>query len=320
MMPSPATLTVLPDDAGLRLDRFLAQRLTDLSRSRIQVLLEAGLVTRDGLQITEASGRVKPGQLYLVRVPPPAPAVPLPETIPLDVLFEDEHLIVLVKPAGLVVHPAPGHSDGTLVNALLARCAGSLSGIGGVARPGIVHRLDRDVSGVMVAAKHDRAHIGLSAQFSVHSVERRYEAVVFGRPPAPRGVIEGPIGRHPRHRKRMAVVPGGKPAQTRYRMLRAAGSGATWLELELATGRTHQIRVHLQTLGLGIVGDPIYRPRRLPPMSGGLRSMVAGFQRIALHARVLSFDHPISLERLRFECPPPLLFHQLFEKFAEELG
>lgn len=318
MMPSSVTLTVLPDDAGLRLDRFLAQRLADLSRSRIQALLEAGEVSRDGREIADASGRVKPGQAYVVRIPAPVPATPLPEPIPLEILFEDEHLIVLEKPAGLVVHPAPGHPGGTLVNALLAHCAGSLSGIGGVARPGIVHRLDRDVSGVMVAAKHDRAHIRLSAQFSVHSVERRYEAIVFGRPPQPLGTIEGAIGRHPRDRKRMAVVPGGKPATTHFRTLRIAGSGVSWLELELSTGRTHQIRVHLQTLGLGIVGDPVYRPRRLPMMGEVARAQVAALQRIALHARVLGFEHPISQERLRFERVPPLLFHDLFSKFDGE--
>lgn len=309
------TLTVAPGDAGTRLDRFLAGRIADLSRSRIQALLDDGAVVGDGVRIDEAAMRVRPGQRISLRVPEPRPAVPQPEAIPLDILFEDEHLVVLEKPAGLVVHPAAGHASGTLVNALLAHCAGSLSGIGGVARPGIVHRLDKDVSGVMVVAKHDRAHVGLAGQFSVHGVERVYEAIVLGRPPGAAGLIEAPIGRHPRQRKRMAVVPSGKPARTRWRTLEVAGSSAAWLALELMTGRTHQIRVHLQSIGLGIAGDPVYRPPRLPSLSADVRAAIAAFGRIALHARTLGLDHPVTGARLRFDRPPPPSFHTLFALF-----
>lgn len=309
------TVTVGQGDAGTRLDRFLAGRITELSRSRIQALLDGGAIEEDGVRMAEAALRVRAGQRISVHVPEARPAAPEAETIPLDVLFEDEHLVVLEKPAGLVVHPAAGHASGTLVNALLAHCAGSLSGIGGVARPGIVHRLDKDVSGVMVVAKHDRAHVGLAGQFSVHSVERVYEAIVIGRPPAREGLIDAPIGRHPRHRKRMAVVPSGKPARTRYRTLETAG-GAAWLALELMTGRTHQIRVHLQSIGLGIAGDPVYRPPRPPSLDANVRARIAGLGRIALHARALGFDHPSSGDRLRFDRPPPTLFRTLFAHFG----
>jgi 23S rRNA pseudouridine1911/1915/1917 synthase len=258
------TATAGPDDAGQRLDKFLASRLPELSRARLRDLIEAGEVSRDAAVITDGSSRVKPGQSYAVHVPEPRPAAPESEVLPLDVVFEDEHLLVLDKPAGLVVHPAPGHARGTLVNALLAHCAGSLSGIGGVLRPGIVHRLDKDVSGLLVVAKHDRAHIGLAAQFSVHRIERAYAAIVWGVPSRPQGAVDRPIGRHPKDRKRMAVVETGKPASTRYRVLEAFGTLAARLDVALATGRTHQIRVHLGALGLGIIGDPVYRPRRRP--------------------------------------------------------
>jgi 23S rRNA pseudouridine1911/1915/1917 synthase len=308
------TVTVGQSDAGTRLDRFLAGRI-ELSRSRIQALIDDGAIDGDGVRMDEAALRVRPGQRISVHVPEARPAMPEAETIPLDVLFEDKHLVVLEKPAGLVVHPAAGHASGTLVNALLAHCAGSLSGIGGVARPGIVHRLDKDVSGVMVVAKNDRAHVGLAGQFSVHSVERIYEAVVLGRPPDRQGLIDAPIGRHPRHRKRMAVVPSGKPARTRYRTLELAGAGA-WMALELLTGRTHQIRVHLQSIGLGIAGDSVYRPPRPPSLEADARAAIMGLGRITLHARTLGFDHPLSGERLRFDRPPPTLFRALFAHFG----
>jgi len=313
------TVIAAPADAGQRLDRFLANHLPDLSRARLQALLEAGAVERDGRVITEASARVKPGQTFAVRVPAPRPAVPQGEAIALDILFEDEHLLVLEKPAGLVVHPAPGHAGGTLVNALLAHCRDSLSGVGGVLRPGIVHRLDKDVSGVMVVAKHDRAHVRLAAQFSVHRVEREYDAIVWGRPPRAAGEIDAPIGRDPRERKRMAVVPGGKRALTRYRVERLAGDAAAWLTLHLATGRTHQIRVHLATLGLAILGDPLYRARR-GPTSPLVRRAVDELGRIALHARRLGFEHPMSGERLRFERRAPESFETLFDLLVRERG
>ncbi len=311
-------MTVEPTDAGLRLDKYLATKLPQFSRARLQALLAAGEVRRDGVQIAEGSARVKPGQRFTVSVPAPRPASPLPEAVALDVLFEDEHLLVLEKPAGMVVHPAPGHGSGTLVNALLDHCAGSLSGVGGVLRPGIVHRLDKDVSGLMVVAKHDRAHVGLSAQFTVHRIDRAYEAVVWGVPPTPAGRIDLPIGRHPRHRKRMAVVASGKPAVTHYRMLDAAGTSAARLRIGLETGRTHQIRVHLGTLGLGIVGDRIYRPRRLPKVSDRLGRDIAGLARIALHARRLGFEHPMTGDKMSFDRPPPIVFDSIFEQLQRE--
>jgi 23S rRNA pseudouridine1911/1915/1917 synthase len=312
--------TAGPDDADQRLDRFLAGRLPELSRARLQALIGAGEVTRDGAVITEGSSRVKPGQSYAVRVPPPRPAAPASEDRPLDVLFEDEHLLVLDKPAGMVVHPAPGHPRGTLVNALLAHCADSLSGVGGVLRPGIVHRLDKDVSGLLVVAKHDRAHVGLAAQFSVHRTERAYEAIVWGAPARVGGSIDRPIGRHPKDRKRMAVLETGKRALTHYRMLERFDDLAARLEVALATGRTHQIRVHLGTLGLGLIGDPVYRPRRRPQFGPPLRRFLAGFGRIALHARRLGFEHPITGEWRRFERPPPEPFDRLCEHLRAEVA
>jgi 23S rRNA pseudouridine1911/1915/1917 synthase len=314
------TATAGPDDAGQRLDKFLASRLPELSRARLRDLIEAGEVSRDAAVITDGSSRVKPGQSYAVHVPEPRPAAPESEVLPLDVVFEDEHLLVLDKPAGLVVHPAPGHARGTLVNALLAHCAGSLSGIGGVLRPGIVHRLDKDVSGLLVVAKHDRAHIGLAAQFSVHRIERAYAAIVWGVPSRPQGAVDRPIGRHPKDRKRMAVVETGKPASTRYRVLEAFGTLAARLDVALATGRTHQIRVHLGALGLGIIGDPVYRPRRRPQVGPALRSFLAGFERIALHARRLGFEHPVTGERQCFDRPPPPCFDRLGELLRSEVA
>ena len=314
------TLTAAAADAGQRLDKFLAGRLPELSRARLQALLEAGEVARDGVVITEASSRVKPGQEFALSLPEPVAATPEPEAIPLDVLYEDAHLLVLDKPAGLVVHPAPGHARGTLVNALLAHCAGSLSGIGGVSRPGIVHRLDKDASGLMVVAKDDQAHVRLAAQFSVHTIERGYTAIVWGRPPQAAGAIDRPIGRDPRDRKRMAVVEGGKRALTHYRLEAAAGGLASRLKLVLGTGRTHQIRVHLGALGLGIVGDPIYRPRRRISPSPALAGQLAGFCRLALHAERLGFEHPITGAKVHLERPAPPCFDRLFESLQLELA
>ena len=317
-MTETFTLSANPADAGQRLDKFLAARLPDLSRARLQALIADGTVRRDGLQIADGSARVKPGERFSVTVPDARPATPSPEAIPLDVLYEDEHLLVLEKPAGMVVHPAPGHSTGTLVHALLHHCAGSLSGIGGVLRPGIVHRLDKDVSGLMVVAKNDKAHIGLSAQFTVHRIERAYEAVVWGVPADASGTVDRPIRRHPKDRKRMAAVSNGKRAVTHYRLQKAAGMAAARLEVTLETGRTHQIRVHLGTLGLGIVGDPIYRPRRKAHVSQNLKETIEKLERILLHARRLGFEHPISGKMLSFDRPPPPVFDGLFEQFQGE--
>jgi 23S rRNA pseudouridine1911/1915/1917 synthase len=312
------TATAGPDDAGQRLDRFLAGRWPELSRTRLQALLEAGAVERDGVLIADGSARVKPDQSFVARVREPEPARPQAEDLALDVLYEDEHLLVLEKPAGMVVHPAPGHAAGTLVNALLWHCRGTLSGIGGVLRPGIVHRLDKEVSGLMVVAKGDRAHVGLAGQFSVRRIERGYDAIVWGVPPQPEGSIDQPIARHPRDRKRMAVVEGGKRALTRYRLLAAAGTLGARLRVELATGRTHQIRVHLGAIGLGIVGDPVYRPRRRPAIGPELRDFLRSFGRIALHAHLLGFEHPISGERLRFERAAPADFERLFALLSRQ--
>ncbi len=227
----------------------------------------------------------------------------------LDVVFEDAHLIVLDKPAGLVVHPAAGNPDGTLVNALLAHCGDSLKGVGGVGRPGIVHRLDKGTSGLMVAAKTDAAHEGLARQFAEHSLERAYRALVWGVPEPASGEIAGNIGRDPANRKRMAVVSrGGKPAVTRYEVVQRMGSLASELECRLATGRTHQIRVHLARIGHGVIGDPLYggrrgsRPRVVP---AELDRAVSRLGRQALHAIVIGFTHPITHERLRFDSPIP---------------
>lgn len=317
-MPETFDITASADDAGLRLDKFLATRLPDFSRARLQALVAAGEICRDGAQIADASARVKPGQRFSVTVPDAKPATPEPEAIPLDVLFEDEHLLVLEKPAGMVVHPAPGHSAGTLVHALLHHCEGSLSGIGGVLRPGIVHRLDKDVSGLMVVAKNDKAHIGLSAQFTVHRIDRAYEAITWGVPEEAKGTVDRPIGRHPKDRKRMAVVSNGKRAVTHYRLMSAAGMIAARLQVTLETGRTHQIRVHLGTLGLGIIGDPIYRPRRMKSVSQNLKGDIAKLGRILLHARHLGFEHPVLGKKLSFDRPPPLVFDQIFEQFQGE--
>ncbi|MFO1074455.1 MAG: RluA family pseudouridine synthase [Geminicoccaceae bacterium] len=299
---------------GQRLDQFLAARLPELSRSRLQGLVRAGHLRQDGRSIAEPGRRVKSGERFELELPPPRPAAPAPEAAELRVLFEDEHLLVMVKPAGMVVHPAPGHAAGTLVNVLLAHCGPSLSGIGGVLRPGIVHRLDREVSGVMVVAKHDRAHVGLAGQFSVHSIERVYEAVVWGLPGEAGGTVDRPIGRHPVDRKRMAVVrQGGKRAVTHWRLLEAAGTRAARLAFTLETGRTHQLRVHSTSLGHPILGDRVYGRGREGQLAGAAAHAVAGLDRILLHARRLGFVHPVTGVGLAFDEPPPPLFAHVLE-------
>jgi 23S rRNA pseudouridine1911/1915/1917 synthase len=295
--------TIEAAEAGARLDRALARHFGDLSRTRIKHLVEDGRVTVDGATITDASWRVKPGQHCILTVPPPVASSPEPQHMPLDIRYEDEHLIVLVKPAGLVVHPAPGNPDRTLVNALLAHCGASLAGIGGVKRPGIVHRLDKDTSGLMVVAKTDLAHERLAADFAARRIERAYLAVVWGVPSKRSDEISGAIGRNPANRKAMAVVSrGGKRAVTRYRVLRAYGGVASLLECRLATGRTHQIRVHLASIGHPLIGDPVYgrnrgRRRRLPE---AVRPLLEAFPRQALHAAILGFIHPARGEMLTF--------------------
>jgi 23S rRNA pseudouridine1911/1915/1917 synthase len=305
--PPPVAAGV--EDAGERLDRFLARRVSGLSRSRLKQLIETGRVSESGATLSDPSQKVKAGQVFRLDLPPPAPATPAGQAIALAIVYEDSDLIVIDKPAGMVVHPAPGNPDNTLVNALIAHCGASLSGIGGERRPGIVHRLDKDTSGLLVAAKNDAAHQALAADFAARRIERRYLAVVWGMPRDREGEIAGAIGRHPVDRKRMAVVSrGGKPALTRYRVLAALGPAASLVECRLATGRTHQIRVHLAAIGHPLLGDPVYgregaaRRARLTPAG---RVVLAGFHRQALHAASLGFRHPRTAAWLAFESPPP---------------
>ncbi len=302
-----------PEAAGLRADRFLTDALAaaigGLSRSRVKALIEQGQATRDGVPVHDPAEPVRPGARYALQLPPPEDAAPQPQDIPLTILFEDRHLIVLDKPAGLVVHPAPGNPDGTLVNAVLAHAAEDLTGIGGEARPGIVHRLDKDTSGVMVVAKSQAAHTALSAAFASRDLDREYLALVWGLPSPAEGEIQGDIGRHPMDRKRMAVVTrNGKHALTRYRTERAFGTSGALLRCRLATGRTHQIRVHLAHIGHPLVGDPVYL-RRIPAaarnLSGPLREALTAFPRQALHAATLGFKHPVTGATLSFSAPLP---------------
>jgi 23S rRNA pseudouridine1911/1915/1917 synthase len=301
-------VTLGAEAAGKRIDKALAAALPDLSRARIQALIAAGRVSLGARAMTDASARAPAGD-YALDIPPPAPAEPEPEPIPLSVLYEDAELIVVDKPAGMAMHPAPGSERGTLVNALLAHCGASLSGVGGVARPGIVHRIDKETSGVVVAAKTDRAHQGLSALFAAHDIERRYVALVRGAPRPERGVIETLIGRSAHDRKKMAVLKsGGRRAVTRYRLERVFGPAdkplAARVACELETGRTHQIRVHLASKGSPCLGDPVYGSG-LPAEPVRRAIAEAGLTRQALHAAVLGFRHPVSGEALRFESPLP---------------
>ena len=307
--------TVADEQDSMRLDRFLAASLPDLSRSRLEGLIEAGAVALGGKTIRDSNHRVKPGEEYSVHVPEPRPARPEAQDIPLTIVHEDKDLIVIEKPAGLVVHPAAGNPDGTLVNALIAHCGAELAGIGGEARPGIVHRLDKDTSGLLVAAKNERAMKSLSRQFANHTIERAYNAVVWGAPRAGDGIIEGDIGRNPFDRKRMAVVRGGgKVARTRYRVIETFGVQerpfASLIECRLETGRTHQIRVHLTHLGYPLIGDPSYgrarqTPRAKTDAEAKAYTAAGEFPRQALHAYVLGFQHPTTHKAMRFESPWP---------------
>lgn len=294
---------------GQRLDRFLADAIGTLSRSRVKALIEQGHLRRDGTVLNEPAEPVRPGATYQLELPTPKPAMPQPQAIPFTILYEDRDLIVLDKPAGLVVHPAPGNEDGTLVNALLAHCGDSLTGIGGERRPGIVHRLDKDTSGIMVVAKTQLANTALTAAFAARDLDRTYLALVWGLPHPLAGDIEGAIGRDKRDRKRMAIVArNGKAALTHYRTERAWGTAVALLECRLATGRTHQIRVHLAAQGHPLVGDPVYL-RRVPAVARSLpdavRHKLLDFPRQALHAARLGFAHPRTGEPLCFTSDPP---------------
>ena len=296
------------DQAGERLDKALAAILPDISRARLQALIATGALSLDGEVVTNASHKAVVGD-YRLLIPRPAPAEPAPEPLSLNVLYEDADLIVIDKPAGMAAHPAPGSQTGTLVNALLHHCGASLSGIGGVARPGIVHRLDKDTSGVMVAAKSDAAHAGLSALFAAHDIDRLYIALTRGAPDPIRGTISSRIGRSSSDRKKMAVLrSGGREAVTHYAVEARFGPPerplAARVACRLETGRTHQIRVHLASKGAPVLGDPMYGASQpAAPVREAMRA--AGLTRQALHAAVLGFTHPITGQALRFETPPP---------------
>ncbi|MDE1882658.1 MAG: RluA family pseudouridine synthase [Rhodospirillales bacterium] len=316
-MADPAYHSILatPDASGQRLDSYLATRIGTISRSRVKALILDGACQRNGAVTTDASEPVQPGATYSLTLPPAIPAFPQPESLPLDILYEDTALLVLNKPAGMVVHPAPGNPDGTLVNALIAHCGDGLTGIGGERRPGIVHRLDKDTSGVMVVAKTELALTRLSTTFAARDLERTYKALCWGVPNPASGRVEGDIGRDPGQRKRMAVVTrNGKYAVTNYLILRNAGMAACLLACRLETGRTHQIRVHMAHIGHPLIGDPLYLKRR--PAAAKLlpepaRSLALDFPRQALHAETLGFSHPISSAPLQFSVPPPTDFQAL---------
>ncbi|HWC62435.1 MAG TPA: RluA family pseudouridine synthase [Rhizomicrobium sp.] len=322
-MASHTAAHIAPEQAGQRLDRALAALLPDLSRSRLQALIGEGGVKNGAVTIKDPNHRVKGGEVYDIAIPAAASARPRGQDIPLDIVYEDKDLIVIDKPAGLVVHPAAGNPDGTLVNALIAHCGGELAGIGGEARPGIVHRLDKDTSGLLVAAKNERAMASLAKQFANHTIERAYHAVVWGSPRVAQGLIEGQIGRSPFDRKRMTVLRGGgKTARTRYKVMETFGPRerpfASLVECRLETGRTHQIRVHLTHLGHPLIGDPQYgRARQAPRAKTSAEekafTLVTDFQRQALHAFVLGFQHPSRHKTMRFESPWPADFALLVE-------
>ncbi len=306
--PGILEFTATPEQQGDRLDRAFAG-MGGLSRSRVKALVEAGHAARDGAETRDPSESLRAGARYTLTVPPPEAATPLPQAMDLAILYEDRDLIVLNKPAGLVVHPAPGNPDGTLVNAILAHAGEELSGIGGEKRPGIVHRLDKETSGVMVVAKSEVAHHALSTAFAERDLERSYLALAWGVPSLVSGSVETAIGRHPADRKRMAVVTrGGKNALTYYTTERAWAGSCALLRCKLATGRTHQIRVHMAHIGHPLVGDPVYL-RRTPVAARGLpevaREALLAFPRQALHAETLGFRHPVTGQPLRFTSPLP---------------
>ena len=300
----PILLTA--EEAGLRLDVFLAARVEGLTRSAAQRLLEEGAVTRQGKAVKK-NEKTAPGAVYAVDLPEPEPLDVLPQDIPLDIRYEDEDVVVVNKPVGMVVHPAPGHPDGTVVNALLYHCGRSLSGINGVLRPGIVHRIDRDTSGLLIAAKNDAAHLSLAEQLQDHTLYREYRAVCLGNLKEDEGTVDAPMARHRADRKKMAVDPAGKRAVTHWRVLERY-PGYTYVQCRLETGRTHQIRVHMAHMGHPLLGDTVYGPQNRKPWPG-----LAGQ---CLHAFKLSFLHPRTGVRTDVECPLPDWFQAVLTKLG----
>lgn len=322
-------MTLSQTDIGQRIDRLLAVRLPDLSRARLQALMRGGCVHAGGRTLEDPSAKINAGDLaagsITVAAPAPAPAEPEGEDIPLAVVYEDDWLIVIDKPAGLVVHPAAGHAAGTLVNALIAHCGASLSGIGGVARPGVVHRLDKDTSGLMVVAKSDAAHKKLAAQFADHGrtgpLQRAYLALVWSPPAAPRGTVDAPLGRSVKNREKISIRQDGRTAITHWKALEAYPDvGAGLMECRLETGRTHQIRVHLASIGSPLMGDRVYgaghlsKAARLAPDQ---RAALEALGRQALHAATLGFAHPATGETLVFESAPPADLARLLEALRD---
>ncbi|MEM6650687.1 MAG: RluA family pseudouridine synthase [Pseudomonadota bacterium] len=335
MTSSILTFDIDDEQSGLRLDKWLADQSELYSRARIKALIEGGALTRNGAVFTDPSWKLRGGEKYILTPPPVEDAAPKPQDIPLTILYEDKDLIVINKLAGMVVHPAAGNWSGTLVNALLYHCGESLSGIGGVARPGIVHRLDKETSGVMVVAKNDASHQGLRDLFSNHDIERAYVAICHGGPRPSVGTIHLPLARSGGDRKKISVVgwdrPEGKEAITHFKQLEGYGVGraklpgepiASLIECRLETGRTHQIRVHMSHVGHPLVGDQVYGRPGIPglrpedPQAEKALKVVSAFKRQALHAAILSFEHPISGETLRFETPPPKDFMTLLQSLA----
>lgn len=308
-METEHAFRILPEEAGIRADRYLAERLPEYSRSYLQSLMEEKKLTVGG-KPAKAGRKLKAGESLRIVIPGPSETEVLPEDIPLSILYEDDSLLVVDKPKGMAVHPAPGHPDRTLVNALLAHCRDSLSGINGVLRPGIVHRIDKDTTGALIVCKTDEAHRRIAAQLEAHSVTRRYLGVVTGIPAETEGTVTGNIGRDPKDRKKMAVVKeGGKPAVTHYRVLEAF-RGSALCEFELETGRTHQIRVHMASIRHPLLGDAVY---------GGLNSRYP-LEGQTLHAMVIGFVHPVTGAYMEFRAPLPAYFEQLLIRLRRESG